>query len=331
MPQLDLVLPAPPRVAPRVAGVPANRRAEAQQLVLVVRAQGDAGRVAPHLEIGELGPGPAVVADPRANLGRELVARLLEATQLVWPRVARAVEVEGPVVAPDPGPGNPAPLLLEVAEVDARGGGQVPAGEVARRDAHAPREAVLLGVHIREDGEPGRHLLEREDEAHPVVAHGLAVHPDLREDRQVVEPRHVAIHRLDLEGIAHFRADLARDDPVLRDVVPGDVDRGHAAPREGREAGRGSAPDADLPIREHLRADRCRPQGEQEERCPDGRPRPQVAGACLLRAAGVARAPCVVVMGLPGHGRLPDPLLVDRHADRAQHSSLDFFEQPGGE
>jgi hypothetical protein len=35
----------------------------------------------------------------------------------------------------------------------------------------------------------------------PVVAHGLAVHPDLREDRQVVEARHVASHRLEVEGV----------------------------------------------------------------------------------------------------------------------------------
>ena len=138
----------------------------------------------------------------RAHLGRELVARLLEAAQLVRPRVARAVEVEGLVVAPDPRPGDPAPLLLEVPEVHPGGDGQVSAGEVAGREARAPGKAVLLRVHVGEDGEPGRHLLEGEDEAHRVVAHRRGVHLDLREDRQVVEPRHVASDSLDVEEVA---------------------------------------------------------------------------------------------------------------------------------
>ncbi len=266
MPQLDLVLPAPPRVAPRVAGVPAEGSAEAQQLVLVVRAQGDAGRVALHLEVRELRPGPAVVADPRADLGRELVARLLEASELVRPRVARAVEVEGLVVAPDPRPGDPAPLLLEVPEVHPGGDRQVASGEVSGRDSRAPREAVLLRVHVGEDREPGRHLLEGEDEAHRVVPDGSGVHLDLREDRQVVEPRHVAIDFLDVERVAHLRADLAGDHPVLRHVVAGDVDRGHTAPRERSETRRECSPGADRPVRGHLCARRRSGHGQQEER-----------------------------------------------------------------
>ena len=136
------------------------------------------------------------------------------------------------MVSGDPGPSQLEAVVRGAAEQRARRNADVTSCHVGGGQASADREAVLLRVRGRGEGDVSGHLLELVLEAHALRVL-LGVHADLREDAQVVETHDVLVHLREVERLADLHPQLALDHVPPGLLEADQVDGRDGAPLEG--------------------------------------------------------------------------------------------------